>query len=123
MTCTNCDSPSISIQPPPLTASLLPVSSLNPFNPTILPAELVQTLNHAFFLHLLATDPDRVLPPGKSLLSMMSAPRSRVETEPGEIPKLEERVKDLVHGAFWREVRSSIFVPFILFVDFVCYRY
>ena len=90
------------VQPPSLSTPLLPVSTLTP---TVLPIELVQTLNHTFFLHLLATDPERVLPPGKSLLSMMSGPRTATQSTEGELPKLEDRVKDMVHRAFWKEVR------------------
>ena len=97
------------VQPPPLSAPLLPVSTLAP---TVLPVELVEALNHTFFLHLLATDPERVLPPGKSLLSMMSTPRTNLQSQDGDLPKLEERVKDVVHKAFWKEVsirqRSTI---------------
>ncbi|TFK85548.1 hypothetical protein K466DRAFT_494521 [Polyporus arcularius HHB13444] len=95
------------VQPPPL-ATPLPVSTLGP---TVLPIELVQTLNHTFFLHLLATDPERVLPPGKSLLSMMSGPRTNSQAHEGELPKLEDRVKDVVHRAFWNEVLESLSDP------------
>lgn len=99
--------PDISIvQPPPLSTPLLPVST---HSHRTLPIELLQTLNHTFFLHLLATDPERVLPPGKSLLSMMSAPRTTSGSLDGDLPKLEERVKDVVHRAFWKEVRAKIY--------------
>ena len=89
------------VQPPPQSTPLLPVSTLAP---TVLPIELVQTLNSTFFLHLLATDPERVLPPGKSLLSMMSAPRTNSQSQGGSLPELEDRVKDVIYGAFWKEV-------------------
>ena len=92
------------VQPPPLSTPTLPISTIGP---TVLPLELVQTLNQIFFLHLLATDPDRVLPPGKSLLSMMSGPTTNSHPHEGELPKLEDRVKDVVHRAFWNEVRPS----------------
>ncbi|KAI0697723.1 hypothetical protein C8T65DRAFT_661669 [Cerioporus squamosus] len=95
------------VQPPPLSTPL-PVATLGP---TVLPIELVQTLNQVFFIHLLATDPERVLPPGKSLLSMMSGPRTNSQAHEGELPKLEERVKDVVHRAFWNEVLESLSNP------------
>ncbi|KAM5543203.1 hypothetical protein V8D89_003077 [Ganoderma adspersum] len=92
------------IKPPTLSTPLLPVSTTSP---TVLPVELVQILNQTFFLHLLATDPQRVLPPGKSLLSMMSAPRSDMHADESQA-KLEERVKDMVHNAFWKEALESL---------------
>ena len=69
-----------------------------------LPVELVDTLNNAHFLHVLATDPAQVLPPGKSLLSVMS--RSRT-TDGDTKPTLQSKVEDLAHKAFWDEVRTS----------------
>ncbi len=88
------------VQLPPIQTPLLPVQTTAP---TVLPLELVQELNHTFFLHLLATDPERVLPPGKSLLSTMTSPRAQARE--GEVPKLEGRVHDMVHKAFWEDVR------------------
>lgn len=93
------------VQPPPLSTTLLPESTLSPA--VALPVELFQTINHTFFLHLLSTDPERVLPPGKSLLSMMSAPRANSQPQEGELPNLEDRVKDMAHKAFWKEVRTT----------------
>ncbi|PIL33997.1 hypothetical protein GSI_03705 [Ganoderma sinense ZZ0214-1] len=93
------------IHPPTLSTPLLPVSTASP---TVLPIELVQILNQTFFLHLLATDPQRVLPPGKSLLSMMSTPRSNSLVSDESQAKLEERVKDMVYSAFWKEAFESL---------------
>ncbi|KAH9940447.1 uncharacterized protein BXZ73DRAFT_42923 [Epithele typhae] len=101
--------PDISIlQPPPLSTPLLPVSTLTP---TVLPVELVQALNQVFFLHILATDPDRVLPPGKSLLSVISAPQANSQQRHDELPKLEERVKDVIHKEFWKEALEALSSP------------
>lgn len=47
----------------PLPAVQTPLLPVQTTSPTVLPLELVQELNHTFFLHLLATDPERVLPP------------------------------------------------------------
>ncbi|OJA07577.1 hypothetical protein AZE42_04429 [Rhizopogon vesiculosus] len=94
------------VVPPPESAPspLIPTS-----DPVLLPIELVDILNHTYFLHLLATDPQQVLPPGKSLISMMS--RSRKEEEDVSKPTLHDKVEDLVHKAFWDEVIDSLSNP------------
>ena len=89
------------IQPPSMQSPFLPVSTTTP---TVLPLELVQALNHTFFLHLLATDPERVLPPGKSLLSIMTSPRAHARKQEGEQAKVEGRIREHMHKAFWDEV-------------------
>ncbi|OJT09389.1 hypothetical protein TRAPUB_14137 [Trametes pubescens] len=94
------------VQLPPIQTPLLPVQTTAP---TVLPLELVQELNHTFFLHLLATDPERVLPPGKSLLSTMTSPRAQARE--GEVPKLEGRVHDMVHKAFWEDALKTLSDP------------
>lgn len=71
----------------------------------VLPVELVDILNNAYFLHILATDPTQVLPPGKSLLSVMS--RSHTSSEGDTKLTLHSKVEDLVHRAFWGEVRTT----------------
>lgn len=89
--------------PPPLSAPLFPpIEGVT----TILPAGLIEVLNYSYFLHLLVTDPDRVLPLGKSLLSVMAKPHT-MRREEGELPKLKDRVHDVVHKAFWDEVRPN----------------
>ena len=76
-----------------------------PVNTALLPIELVDILDRAYFLHVLATDPTRVLPPGKSLLSALSGPHASAPTgEPAA--SLHDRVEDVVHRAFWDEVRA-----------------
>ncbi|KAF7361821.1 hypothetical protein MVEN_00526400 [Mycena venus] len=45
-----------------------------------LPFELAQVLNQTYFLHLLATEPETVIPDGKSLLSMMVHSRLKPQT-------------------------------------------
>jgi len=65
-----------------------------------LPPELLQVLNQAYMLHVVATDPAKVLPPGKSLLSMMT----RAPPPPDPSP-LHAKVEKVVHKAFWDEVR------------------
>ena len=86
---------------PPITASHPLLRSLPPM--TQLPADLLDLLNQAYFLHLLANDPSKVLPAGKSLLSVMSSPHvmRRGDDEP---PTLQEKVEEMVHKAFWDEV-------------------
>jgi hypothetical protein len=76
-------------------------------DPLVLPLELVDILNNAYFLHLLATDSSQVLPPGKSLLSVMS--RSHTASDGDPETTLHRKVEDIVHKAFWEEVRTSLF--------------
>lgn len=81
------------------------------FNDAQLPLELVESLKDSFkqvyFLHLLATEPEKVVPPGKSLSSMLlhillSSSNKRQD----DVQPLLERVKEAAHKAFWDEVRS-----------------
>ncbi|KAH7913134.1 T-complex protein 11-domain-containing protein [Hygrophoropsis aurantiaca] len=95
---------SITIPPTSTQSPLLPSN-----NPVVLPLELVQILNHAYFLHLLATDPQQVLPTGKSLLSVMSRPHD--EPDVTSKPSLRNRVEDIVHRAFWDEATESLSNP------------
>lgn len=73
-------------------------------NGSALPPELLDTLNHIYFLHLLATNPTSVLPPGKSLVSAMLGAGSTPGDGEDSTPTLRERVEDIVHKAFWSEV-------------------
>ena len=90
---------------PPITARANPTSPRLPFSfntPTALPMELYGLLDQAYHLHMLATDPQAVIPPGKSLLSVLSRPHA--ERHPPSV--LHERVGDMVHRAFWDEVSA-----------------
>lgn len=76
---------------------------------TFLPSELVEIFDQAYFLHLLATDPSKVIPPGKSLLSMMSRSQQAPESSTAkarEEAALRDRVEGVVHKAFWSEVHK-----------------
>lgn len=78
---------------------------------SMLPVELFRILNDVYFLHVLATDPAKVLPPGKSLLSMMVRSQHREQSttqDPSTI--LHDRVEEAVHRAFWNEVPWQLFV-------------
>ncbi len=83
------------IPPHPLLRSLPPL--------THLPADLLDLLNQTYFLHLLANDPSKVLPPGKSLLSVLSRPSIRQKRD-DEPPSLHDKVEEMIHKAFWDEV-------------------
>ena len=74
-------------------------------DPLVLPGELIDILNNAYFLHILATEPTQVLLPGKSLLSVMS--HSHTSSMGDTKPTLHRKVGDIVHKAFWDEVRAS----------------
>jgi hypothetical protein len=93
----------LSIVVPPTDSAPSPLIPTS--DPVLLPIELVDILNHTYFLHLLATDSKQVVPPGKSLVSMMSRPRK--DGEDIAKPTLHDTVEDLVHKAFWDEVRTS----------------
>ena len=70
-----------------------------------LPLELVESLNQAYFLYVLATEPYKVVPPGKSLLSMLLHSRlSSAEKREDDAQPLLQRVKEAAHKAFWDEV-------------------
>ncbi|KAG6886150.1 hypothetical protein C0993_000668 [Termitomyces sp. T159_Od127] len=69
----------------------------------MLPPELLQ---QAFFLHALATEPARVLPPHKSLLAMMA--RAPAAAQPSAI---HARVERVVHKAFWDQALQSLSSP------------
>jgi hypothetical protein len=75
----------------------------------LLPKELAESLTQSHFLHLLATDPGKVLPPGKSILSMMSqSHRDPSDRQEGSLPTLPKIVEDIAHKAFWDEVGPMI---------------
>lgn len=87
----------------PVTAYPEQASPRLPFSfatPTALPMELYNVLNQAYYLHILATEPQNILPPGKSLLSVLARPHAERHTTSA----LHERVEDIVHRAFWDEV-------------------
>lgn len=70
----------------------------------VLPTELYETLNYIHFLHSLAVNPNSVLPPGKSLLSVLSKPH-----ETSQPSDLRQRVETIVHKVFWDEVRHDVY--------------
>lgn len=89
-----------------------------------LPFELVEALNQTYFLHLLVTQPEKVIPPGKSLLSMMTHANYAVADEnvkdsnqhsdaEANQQVIEKKVQEVVHRAFWNEV-SSVSISIIL---------
>lgn len=97
------DSGKISVVVPPLVSPTFPS-----IDASVLPLELANMLNHAYLLHVLATDPTKMLPPGKSLLSVLSRPPSENTLVDGSVPTLHKKVEDMVHKAFWDEVRAFL---------------
>ncbi|KAI0268674.1 hypothetical protein BC834DRAFT_820950 [Gloeopeniophorella convolvens] len=93
------------VQVAPLTAPH-PLLRALPSN-TYLPTELIDLLDQTYFLHILANDPAKVLPPGKSLLSAMLKPHAR-ERRDGEHPSLHDKVEEVIHIAFWEEALESL---------------
>lgn len=98
---------------PPLTVPHPLLRSLPPV--THLPADLFDLLNQTYFLHLLANDPSKLLPPGKSLLSVLSQPNKpqRPDDEP---PTLHNKVEEMIHKAFWDEVLHHLNLRFSLLI-------
>jgi hypothetical protein len=77
------------------------------FQPIALPVELIHALNQTYFLHLLANDPDKVIPPGKSLLSMLAHSHVAFEDSDrvdAENDAMRERIGLVAQRAFWDEV-------------------
>ncbi|KAJ7647248.1 hypothetical protein FB45DRAFT_821958 [Roridomyces roridus] len=72
-----------------------------------LPHELVEIVQETFFLHLVATEPEKVVPDGKSLLSAMV----QRPTEKDPTAMLHERVDKVVKDAFWKEARHLLSDP------------
>jgi hypothetical protein len=86
------------IQPSLTTQSAQPA-----FPQNMLPPELIQTIERTHTLHLLATRPKTVLPPGKTLVSALVSAAGRIET-PEAPSALQTRVEQVVHTAFWDDV-------------------
>lgn len=71
------------------------------------PSEFNALLNDAHLLHLLATRPHLVLPPGKSLVSVFSSAISP-HADPGNSKNaLEQKISKMVKDSFWLEVSLS----------------
>lgn len=83
------------------------LAGVEPWRPPFkLPHDSHATLNDAHLLHLLATQPDRVLPPGKSLASVLPEATSDGASRKASNP-LEEKISTMVKRAFWEEVGLS----------------
>ncbi|KAI0305569.1 hypothetical protein B0F90DRAFT_1699120 [Multifurca ochricompacta] len=94
-----------SVHIPPLATPHPLLRSLPPM--THLPVDLLDLLDRAYFLHLLANDPSKVLPPGKSLLSVLSRPRVQLRQH-DEPPTLQSKVEEMIHKAFWDEALDTL---------------
>jgi hypothetical protein len=101
----NLSSIKTAVQLPPLATSHPLLRSLPPL--THLPADILDLLNQTYFLHLLANDPSKVLPPGKSLLSVLSRPNVRQKRD-DDLPRLQDKVEEMIHKAFWDEVLRNL---------------
>ncbi|KAH8828022.1 hypothetical protein DL96DRAFT_1815319 [Flagelloscypha sp. PMI_526] len=80
----------------------------SPWMSAAIPLDLVSVLNDTYFLHLLATDPSKVVPPGKSLVSMLQGssvlPRDKADSH----ESIREKVTVSMHRAFWDKAASSL---------------
>ena len=66
-------------------------------------SSLLDLIEQTHFLRMLLTDPDRVIPPGKSLLSMLTNAKFNEEKDSAIL----EGVTQVAHRAFWDEVCSN----------------
>lgn len=75
----------------------------------LLPPDLVSAVNHAYFLHLLATNPKHVVPSGKSLISIVTQEKLGDSRRDDRDPKakLQQRVAQTMHAAFWDSVSCT----------------
>ncbi|TCD71597.1 hypothetical protein EIP91_007344 [Steccherinum ochraceum] len=92
------------VPPPPIPSTLRPLSTT-----TVLPMELLDVLNQTYFLHVLATDEHKILPPGKSLLSVMSDPTTAIASSKDST--VHSAVESMVHKAFWGEALEALSSP------------
>jgi len=83
----------------PLSAPLLRMSTPED---TAIPGSLVVVLDVAYLLHLLARDPQKVVAPGKSLLSVLAGLNQMVTGTLESAP--EKFVRKTIHQVFWDQV-------------------
>ncbi|KXN85380.1 hypothetical protein AN958_11480 [Leucoagaricus sp. SymC.cos] len=72
----------------------------------LLPLELVQAIDQTYFLHILAIYPEKVLPPGKSLISVVTqeklGDKEQEEAEKNTTTAvIEQQVTKAMRTAFW----------------------
>ena len=84
---------------PPLSAPLLRMSISEG---AVIPSSLIMVLDAAYLFHLLARDPQKVVAPGKSPLSVLAGLNLMV-TRTLESPP-EKFARKAIHQAFWDEV-------------------
>ena len=63
-------------------------------------SSLLDLIEQTHFLRMLLTDPERVIPPGKSLLSMLTSAKEKDSS-------ILDGVTQVAHRAFWDEVCST----------------
>jgi hypothetical protein len=91
---------SVATEPsPPLCTPLLQMSIPEG---TVIPSSLIMILDAAYLFHLLARDPQKVVTPGKSLLSVLAGLNQMV-TRTLE-SSTEKFVRKTAHEAFWDQV-------------------
>ena len=99
-----------SVNKPDLSINLPPNSQKVPIvQVSTLPPELLEQINEVYLLHALATYPYRVLPSGKSLLSVFSSRSRHADESSSQAHKsLKDHVSEVVTRAFWDEVPNSL---------------
>ena len=82
-----------------------PVLRMSISEDTAIPSSLIMVLDAAYLFHLLARDPQTVVAPGKSLLSVLAGLNLMV-TRTLESPS-EKFVRKAIHRVFWDQVGST----------------
>ncbi|KDQ53545.1 hypothetical protein JAAARDRAFT_197353 [Jaapia argillacea MUCL 33604] len=83
-------------------------ASSPPQTTVLLPLDLLDLLNQTYTLHILATNPSTLLPPSKSLLSLLSTPKPSTNNVK---ETLQDRISAIVYRAFWDEALESLSSP------------
>lgn len=105
--------PNISIVDPPAIQPSLPGPSSSTADEDY---AIEEEINEVFFFHTLATAPEDIVPPGKSLRSALTRSELRPPSGNGSSstsgpstggrknPSLQQKISEIVHRAFWDEV-------------------
>lgn len=78
-------------------------------------SSLLDLIEQTHFLRMLLTDPDRVIPPGKSLLSMLTNAKFNEEKD----SPILHGVAQVAHRAFWDEVDSNapVIISSLIYIE------
>ncbi|KAJ3568389.1 hypothetical protein NP233_g5746 [Leucocoprinus birnbaumii] len=85
---------------------------VHPDSKATFPLELVQAVNRTYLLHLLAIDPNKILPPGKSLISFVIQEKlGAAENVENLAPPVQDQVTQTMRRAFWDTTAEKLSSP------------